>query len=283
MITLSVLIAACASTDPAPHGASSQLAVPTPAKGALHLCPLSALKVVSTSSGVLMGTDAGIVFTLRNIGRSTCRVGGYLPVYSAGRLIPHGANVLNVIDGDLAPGNDAAFAIVNSYIQRQTASMAPCPTVPRQVPAVRLGGVAIGRMAVIENFCNKTFITPVGVAATGISSSNSSSSALKTLTAYLNAAMRGDCATAERFVAISSSHPGDVCINAHQIGLHFDKWQMGPTAPLREDGADEYAVELHLTEAPLAGGADKPGWTTWFLQLRKFPSGWLLVNGGTGP
>jgi len=129
---------------------------------AIHACPPRALTVVSTSSGVLMGTDTGIVFTLRNVSASTCRVGGYPPVYLRGRLMQHGVNVVDVVGGNLVPGASASFAVVNSYIQPQKAPMARCPTWPRP-SALILGGVTIGHFADVQDFCNRTFVTPIGV------------------------------------------------------------------------------------------------------------------------
>lgn len=139
---------------------------PSTSTSAGHSCALGSLAIESTSSGVLMGTDTGIVVNLRNVSRSTCHIGGYLPVYSHGKLIPRGDNVVNVVAGDLSPGQIATFAVVNAYIQPQTASMSPCPKWPTARPAVTLDGRTIGHIAVVEDFCNKTFITPVGVQAT---------------------------------------------------------------------------------------------------------------------
>lgn len=104
------------------------------------------------------------------------------------------------------------------------------------------------------------------------------------LIAYLDAAARGDCRSAETYVLPTQSKAGDVCDESHDGGgLVFDRWRGPIGRPVQSRGAVEFSVDLHLTKAPLAGGTDRPGWTTWFLEFRKTVRGWLLDNGGTGP
>jgi hypothetical protein len=107
---------------------------------------------------------------------------------------------------------------------------------------------------------------------------------------YLNAAKRGDCQTAERYVgghpvnggaaALEMPIPGDICLGN---ALAFNDWKsFEPPRTSKKGNEAEFAVQLHVTRADGCGNCHT-GTMDFFLTFDRTPLGWLLENGGTGP
>lgn len=131
-------------------------------------CRAGDLRVTQIGSGVMGGGTAGMTYAVQNVGVTTCHIGGYLRVLAAGRPLPHGENIMSVVPGNLRPGQSAAFAFVDSYGWAvNVGQVVHCDPTPPPVLPLTLDGKVIDHEAVRWDNCDKRFITPVGLDASG--------------------------------------------------------------------------------------------------------------------
>lgn len=99
------------------------------------------------------------------------------------------------------------------------------------------------------------------------------------LRSYLNAVVRNDCVTAERFALRSAFVDGDFCAGPDVGPLSIDEWR-NPKAIPTPAGETAYAVGVHVVRTQ-DGTPD--GWRTRFVFLRQVGAYFYVASVATGP
>jgi hypothetical protein len=145
-------------------------AVRAPANPGLPACATAGLNIEMVRRGIVGDGTYAYVYSAKNIGASACYVSGTPNVDIAGKSVTHGANVLNVSAGTLAPGASATFAIIQTTRVPCTAKLRRGVTASKAVrPQLRFGnqaGPAVSDGTVLASNCVTAHVTPIGLPMT---------------------------------------------------------------------------------------------------------------------
>jgi hypothetical protein len=145
-------------------------AVITPANPGLAACTTASLSTRMVRRGLVGAGTYAYIYSAKNSGTSACFVSGTPRADIAGKPLTHGANVLNVSAGTLAPGASATFAIIQTTRVPCTAKLRNGVTAfTARTPRLKFGtqaGRAVSGGTVLTSNCVTAHVTPIGLPMT---------------------------------------------------------------------------------------------------------------------